>query len=120
MRKLKLDDEVYLLHEGEDTEYFIDNNNIVFSPSLVLSQTDEILVTRFSEYATMNLVSDEYTGGQINYKLARRPVDVNYLWVYKNGYRLTKDRDYYLDPVRSVVYFNDVTTNADQIKIVQL
>jgi Fe-S cluster assembly iron-binding protein IscA len=100
-------------------EYFIDNNNIVFSPSLALTQTDEILVTWFSEYATMNLVSDEYTGGQINYKLARRPVDVNYLWVYKNGYRLTKDRDYYLDPVRSVVYFNDVTINADQIKIVQ-
>lgn len=100
-------------------EYFIDNYNILLSPSLLVNQNDEIIVTWFSEYPTMDLISDEYTGGQIYYKLARRPVDVNYLWVYKNGYRLTKDRDYYLDPGKSVVYLNDATTINDKIKIVE-
>jgi len=100
-------------------EYFVDNYNLLFSPSLVLNQTDEIIVTWFSEYPTMNLISDEFAGGQINYKLARTPVDVNYLWVYKNGYRLTRDRDYYLDPARSIVYLNDETSVNDKIKIIE-
>jgi hypothetical protein len=65
------------------------------------------------------MVADEYTGGKVQYQLPRQPLDENYVWVYKNGQRLTKDADYSLSLPRSVVYLTEDTLTTDLIKIVQ-
>jgi hypothetical protein len=43
----------------------------------------------------------------------------SYVWVYKNGNRLTQEKDFYISLERSVVYLTQESTSADQIKIVQ-
>jgi len=100
-------------------KYRLENNNIVIDPSVPLAINDDITITWFSEYPTLDLISDEFSGGKVNYKLPRSPLNSNYIWVYKNGQRLTKDRDYYLELPRAVVYLTDPTTATDLIKIVQ-
>jgi len=100
-------------------KYRLENNNIVIDPTVPLAINDDITITWFSEYPTLDLISDEFSGGKVNYKLPRSPLNSNYIWVYKNGQRLTKDRDYYLELPRAVVYLTDPTTATDLIKIVQ-
>jgi len=63
-------------------------------------------------------VSDEQTGGKAQYQLTRPPISVSYVWVYKNGQRLTQEKDYYVSLPRGVVYLNDESSNSDEIKIV--
>jgi len=46
-------------------------------------------------------------------------LDENYIWVYKNGQRLTKDADYSLSLPRSVIYLTENTLSTDLIKVVQ-
>jgi hypothetical protein len=101
------------------TQYSIANNSIVFSSDLTLVEDDIIVVTWFSEYPTMDIISDEYLGGKVQYQLPRKPLNLSYVWVYKNGTRLTQDRDYYVSLQRSVIYLTQETTSTDQIKIVQ-
>ena len=100
-------------------EYTIQNNSLTISSTVPLQEGDTIEITWFSDYPSMNIVSDEYTGGKVNYKLARIPLSADYIWVYKNGIRLTKDRDFSVSLQRGVVYLNESTTVNDQIKIVQ-
>jgi hypothetical protein len=100
-------------------KYRLENSNIVIDPSVPLAINDDITITWFSEYPTLDLITDEFSGGKVNYKLPRPPLDANYIWVYKNGQRLTKERDYYLELPRAVVYLTDPTISTDLIKIVQ-
>jgi hypothetical protein len=58
----------------------------------------------------MDIIQDEYTGGQTAYKLRAVPLDISYVWVYKNGVRLTRDVDFKVSVPRGVVY---LTTNVD-------
>jgi hypothetical protein len=67
----------------------------------------------------MNIISDQYSGGKVQYQLAREPVSASYVWVYKNGRRLTQEQDYEVSIPRNVVYLNATTTIDDEIKIVQ-
>ena len=99
--------------------YTISDKEITISSIVDLTEGDVIEVTWFSDYPAMNIVSDEYTGGKVNYKLARIPLSVDYVWVYVNGFRLTKDRDFSISIQRGVIYLNEQTTENDQIKIVQ-
>ena len=66
----------------------------------------------------MDIIQDESSGGQVQYKLSRSPISVSYVWVYKNGLRLRQDKDYYVSLPRAVVYITADTTPADTIKIV--
>lgn len=100
-------------------DYVIDNNAVTISSEVILQEGDQIEVTWFSDYPAMNIISDQYTGGKVNYKLARVPLSADYVWVYKNGVRLTKDRDFSVSPQRGIVYLNNASTENDQIKIVQ-
>jgi hypothetical protein len=75
-------------------------------------------VTWFGEYPSMDIIQDESSGGQVQYKLSRPPLSVSYVWVYKNGLRLRQDKDYYVSLPRAVVYITADTTSADTIKIV--
>ena len=75
-------------------------------------------VTWFGEYPSMDIIQDESSGGQVQYKLSRSPISVSYVWVYKNGLRLKQDKDYYVSLPRAVVYITAASTPADTIKIV--
>jgi hypothetical protein len=112
-------EDVIRIETDTRTDYSIVSGNIVFSDSLPLVAGDVINVTWFSEYPTMDIISDQFAGGKVQYQLPRNPLDVNYIWVYKNGSRLTRDRDYYISLPRGVVYLTDITTIEDEIKIVQ-
>lgn len=101
------------------TEYIFVDNNLIIPPSISLSENDLITMTWFSEYPAMDIVSDEFVGGKVNYKLSRVPLDGSYVWAYKNGQRLTKDVDYSVSNPRGVLYLKNSTTTQDLIKIVQ-
>jgi Fe-S cluster assembly iron-binding protein IscA len=100
-------------------QYSVVDNNIIIAADVDLNTNDDIQIIWFSEYPTMNMTSDEYTGGKLQYQLPRQPLDENYVWVYKNGQRLTKDADYSLSLARSVIYLTENTVDTDLIKIVQ-
>ncbi len=100
-------------------EYSIVGNNLVIPATVDLSLNDDIQIICFSEYPTLNMITDEYTGGRVQFQLPRQPIDENFIWVYKNGQRLTKDADYRLDAPRSVIYLTEDSTVNDLIKIVQ-
>jgi hypothetical protein len=105
------------------SEYYVENNNIVIAAGVELTSTNEtdndiIDVTWFSEYPTMRIISDEFTGGKVNYFLQRTPLSINYVWVYKNGIRLTKDIDYFITLPRGSIYLTDNSTTNDLIKVV--
>jgi len=100
------------------SQYAIVDNNIVIDADITMVYDDIINVTWFSEYPSMGIVSDEYTGGKVNYYLPQTPLAASYVWVYKNGVRLTKDQDYYISLPRSVLYLTADSTAADLIKVV--
>jgi hypothetical protein len=100
------------------TQYTIVDNNLVINSDVAMTYDDIINVTWFSEYPSMGIVSDEYTGGRVNYYLPQTPLAASYIWVYKNGVRLTKDQDYYVSLPRSVMYLTVDSTAADLIKVV--
>ena len=104
-------------------EYSIVGANLVIDPSvemITVNETDnvEINVTWFSEYAALDMISDEIVGGKIQYQLPRAPISASYVWVYKNGIRLTQDQDYYVSIPRNVVYLGTDSIFSDEIKIV--
>ena len=100
------------------SQYAIVDNNLVIDADIAMVYDDIINVTWFSEYPSMGIVSDEYAGGKVNYYLPQTPLAASYVWVYKNGVRLTKDKDYYVSLPRSVLYLTANSTSADLIKIV--
>jgi hypothetical protein len=101
-----------------DSEYDIINNNVVIDPSVALTENDVITITWFGEYPSMELVTDEFTGGKVQFQLAHAPLNVSYLWVYKNGQRLTQDKDFYVSLPRGVLYLTEDSLPTDQLKIV--
>ena len=67
----------------------------------------------------MDIVSDQFSGGKVQYQLSRNPVNSSYVWVYVNGVRQTQDRDFSVSLPRGVVYLNVETTIEDDVKIVE-
>jgi hypothetical protein len=123
---LNIGDEIKIVVDTR-SQYNFENNNIIFSgtsfvendSTTTLQQGDEITITWFSEYPSMNIISDQYTGGKVQYQLAREPVSVSYIWIYKNGQRMTPDVDYEVSIPRNVVYIKSPTLTSDEVKIVQ-
>lgn len=99
-------------------QYTIVENNLVIDSDIAMAYDDIVTVTWFSEYPSMGIMSDEYTGGKVNYFLPQTPLAASYVWVYKNGVRLTKDQDYYVSLPRSVLYLTQNTTVNDIIKVI--
>ena len=110
------------------SEYDINGDELIIRPDVSLESFNEtdndiITVTWFSEYPSMQVTSDEFTGGKVNYKLNQVPLNINYVWAYKtdaagNTVRLTKDKDFYISLPRSVLYLTFDTTDSDLIKII--
>ena len=115
---LNLEDKIRVVVDVR-ADYTIDNQSITISPTVILEPNDVIEVTWFGDYAAMDIITDQFAGGQLNYKLARKPLTADYMWVYKNGTRLTKDEDYAVSTARGVVELTTDTTIDDVIKIVQ-
>lgn len=101
-----------------EAEYLIENEFITIQPSVTLQAGDLIEVTWFNEYPSMKMTSDEYVGGKIVYKLTQTPLAADYVWVYKNGVRLTQDVDYIVTLPRSTVSLRSTSDTNDLIKIV--
>jgi hypothetical protein len=78
----------------------------------------KIDITWFSEYPSLDIIADEKSGGKVQYQLSRPPISASYVWVYKNGVRLTQDKDYYVSLPRNVVYLNVPSTSEDSIKTI--
>jgi hypothetical protein len=107
------------------SQYFVEGNNLVLAPGLLedssinIKDGDVITVTWFSEYPSMNITEDQYTGGKVQYQLSREPISSSYVWVYRNGLRLTIGPDYEISIPRSMVYMKDIGSITDEVKIVQ-
>lgn len=102
------------------TEYrIVNNDNLELDSLLDLNFGDTITVTWFSEYPTLDLISDVYSGGKVEYPLKRLPLDTSYIWVYNNGIRLRRDKDFYVSSTRNIVYLNETTTPSDLIEIIE-
>ncbi len=104
-------------------EYSIVGSNLVIGASVPMISTNEtdnveINVTWYSEYAALDIIADETVGGKVQYQLPRPALSASYVWVYKNGQRLTQEQDYYVSIPRNVVYINTATVETDDIKIV--
>ena len=105
-------------------EYRVVGNNLIIEDMVDLNSinetdNDKIEITWFTEYPSLDIISDEYTGGKINYKLSREPLSASYVWVYKNGQRLTQEVDYSVILPRSVVYLTAPSSQNDEIRIIQ-
>jgi hypothetical protein len=103
------------------SQYSIDGNNLIISSDVEMTTLDEtdnvrIDITWFSEYPSLDIISDQKSGGKVQYALSRIPVSASYVWVYKNGSRLVQDKDFYVSLPRAVVYLTVDTTPADEIK----
>ena len=100
-------------------QYIIQSNDtLTILDDVTLQENDKIEITWFSEYPSMDIISDEYSGGKVNYKLSRIPLSVSYVWVYLNGVRLTQDIDFTVSSPRGVVYLNVNSIETDSVKIV--
>jgi hypothetical protein len=124
--ELLVEGDIVKIENNLRSEYsIVDNviNGIYIDSSIEMesfneTDNDYIDVTWFSEYSSMNITSDEYSGGKVNYVLTQTPLNAGYVWVYKNGVRLVKDIDYRLSLPRGVLYLTADTTSTDLIKIV--
>ena len=109
-------------------EYSMQDNNVTITSAFDFGYPGDstisdstypaVNVTWFGEYPSMDIIQDENSGGQVQYKLSRPPISVSYVWVYKNGLRLRQDKDYYVSLPRGVVYLTVDSTPADIIKII--
>jgi hypothetical protein len=99
------------------TEYTVIDNRLRIADTVSYNPGDTLNVIWFSDYPSMEIYSDRTSGGKINYELPYAPLGVSYVWVYKNGVRLTRDIDYNISLPRGVVYLEDETTSDDNITI---
>lgn len=95
------------------------NNNLVIDSTVALTVGDKLDVTWFSEYPTFNIVSDSATGGKVLYRLSRKVLDDNYVWVYVNGERLIRGIEFYVKSNQNAVYLTVPTTTNDIVELLQ-
>jgi hypothetical protein len=102
-------------------DYRLEGDGIVLTDDVrnSMNQNDVLEITWFSEYPSMDIVTDQYSGGKVNYKLSRAPINESYVWVYLNGTRLTLNKDYKVSIQRAVVYLNVASNTSDEVKIIE-
>lgn len=117
---LSIHDEIKIL-TTRAADYSVVGNDLLLSEDLAssMSEGDRVDVTWFSEYPSFDVISDQYTGGQSAYLLKRNPISDSYVWVYKNGTRLTLNQDYALDIGARSVKLAQQSENIDTIRIIE-
>lgn len=107
------------IERNVEANFNIVNGEIVLNDSVAVTDGDQLTVTWFNNYPALDLVKEVFTGNKVQYALARKPVSVSYIWVYKNGDRLSQDVDYILSLENGTVELLINTTAEDLIEIVQ-
>jgi len=102
----------------DDNQFEIIDDEIILSNDLTLTAGDKLNIVWFNQYSSVDLVKDRKTGGKLNYPLQRSAIGISYIWVYKNGQRLTPDVDFYIDYPKNTVYLKDENTDQDEIEII--
>jgi hypothetical protein len=98
------------------SEYVVSNNFLTILETVTLTDEDVITATWFDEYASMEIVSDQFTGGRSRFQLSAAPLSDSYVWVYVGGVRQTQGSDFVVSNPRGVVYLK---TPADsQVRII--
>ena len=117
---LTIDDEIKVVTSNL-SDYVVENGMFIIKDQLLstLTPASKFEITWFSEYKACDIISDQYTGGQYKYYLKRAPLNSSYVWVFKNGSRLTKDHDYYVDKHNMSVSLTHPSVSSDTIKIVE-
>jgi hypothetical protein len=99
-------------------DYIIEGDNLIIKNISDLSIGDEISITWFSEYPTMNIISDQYSGGKSRYNLPRKPLNESYIWVFKNGERLISRFDYEISLSENSLFLKESTSTNDIIDVI--
>ena len=107
------------VEQNVDTEYNIVNGQLILDNSVAIDDSDTLTITWFSEYPSVELVKEVFNGGKRYYKLSRKPISISYVWVYKNGERLTQGIDYVLTMNSDSINILGTTLQTDNIEIVQ-
>jgi len=117
---LTIDDEIKIT-TSIFNDYSVVGNDIIISASRAstMIEGDRIDVTWFSEYPSFDIISDEYQGGQFEFVLKRNPLNDSYIWVYKNGVRLTLNQDFSLNLQNRSIKLSQPSLNTDNIRIIE-
>lgn len=120
--RLVIGDQIKIVNDLR-AEYAIVDNNLIIDASVNMgyngdSTSSKIDVNWFNEYPSLDMITDQSTGGKVQYGLSRAPISDSYVWVYVNGERLRKQTDFYVSLPRGVVYLNTATTTADLVSII--
>jgi hypothetical protein len=107
------------IEQNINNAYNIENNQLIIDDSVTLVDGDVINITWFNEYPSVDLLKEVYSGGKSQYRLARIPVSISYVWVYLNGQRLTSAVDYTLDVEKNVIVLLTPSQLSDSVEIVQ-
>jgi len=110
--------DVIKIENNLNAQYSVVGNNIIINDTTSLVAGDTINVTWFSEYPSMQIVTDQFAGGRSFYPIAFKPLSVSYVWIYRNGLKLTQDIDYQLDATRGAIYIEGSNVTSDVFDIV--
>ena len=107
------------IEKNVEANFNIVNGEIVLSNSVAVNDGDKLVVTWFNNYPAVDLVKEVFFGNKVQYMLSRKPVGVSYIWVYRNGDRLSQDVEYVLSLEKGTVELLIDTDPSDLIEIVQ-
>jgi hypothetical protein len=107
------------VEQNINTDYDIINGELILDQSLTIADGDQIIITWFNEYPSVNLLKEVYSGGKSQYALARRPVSISYVWVFLNGQRLTADIDFIIAVEKNVIILLAPSVLTDIVEIIQ-
>lgn len=115
---LKIND-VIKVEVTNQAQFSVDNNKLTLVPEVEITRGDILTLTWFSEYPSLDIISDGYRGGQNEFHLKRKAIGIDYLWVYFNGRRLMRGKDYTYISSRNTVKLNFLTNINDFIEILE-
>jgi hypothetical protein len=107
------------VEQNINTDYNIVNGELILDAALTIADGDQLTVTWFNEYPSVDLLKTVYAGGKSQYALSRQPVNISYIWVYLNGQRLTTDVDFTLSVEKNVIILLVPSILSDIVEIVQ-
>lgn len=108
---------VIRIEDSSGRQYRISGTSIILEQSTELITGDTISITWFDRYTELDIIKDEFLGGKVSYSLQRPVLGISYVWVYKNGERLTPDIDFYVE-LPKTIYLRTDTTTSDIIETV--
>lgn len=114
---LEVGDEIRI-ENNVRSQYSIENDVLSITNDYSMVENDVIDIIWFEEYPSMDMTSDEYSGGKMFYPVVRELLSLDYIWVYLNNVRLTQDVDYWIEK-NYRVYLRENTSTDDDIKIIQ-